>query len=130
MGQRAADAIRNTMGSWTFVFIALFFLALWMLTDGLGTDTFPWILLNLALSCLAALQGAILLIAAKRQDEISASLAQHDYATNLAAKDDIEQLLLKLNDIDVQKLNKIIKQQQKLEALISRGLKKHGAKTD
>jgi uncharacterized membrane protein len=56
-------------------------------------DPYPFILLNLFLSMLAGLQGAILLIAAKRQDGISAALAQHDYETNMAAKLEIEELM-------------------------------------
>ena len=47
-----------------------------------GFDPYPFILLNLILSCVAALQGAILLIAARRADQVSAELAMHDYATN------------------------------------------------
>ena len=82
-GERAADTMRNGMGSWPFVFGALGFLGLWMLLNSLlgnsGFDKYPFILLNLVLSCLAALQGAILLIAAKRADAISAELAQHTY---------------------------------------------------
>src|SRR5262245_5486993 len=89
VGERSADRLRNGMGSWTFVFAALLFLALWMLANGLrGHSTFdpyPFILLNLVLSCLAALQGAILLIAAKRSDQVSAELAMHDYQTNVEA---------------------------------------------
>ncbi len=50
-----------------------------------GFDPYPFILLNLVLSCLAAMQGAILLIAAKREDQISSELAVHDYETNLEA---------------------------------------------
>ena len=50
-----------------------------------GPCTSTALLLNLLLSCLAALQGAILLIAAKREDQISSELAQHDYETNLEA---------------------------------------------
>ena len=85
-GERAADALRNGMGSWGFVFSALLFLAGWMLGNrDTGFDPYPFILLNLVLSCLAAMQGAILLIAAKRQDQISSELAQHDYETNLEA---------------------------------------------
>lgn len=75
-GQRSADVLRNGMGSWPFVFAALLFLAAWMVANGKdGFDPFPFILLNLLLSCLAALQGAILLIAAKREDQISSDLA-------------------------------------------------------
>lgn len=82
-GERAADAMRNGMGSWAFVFGALVFLALWMAFNGShGFDKYPFILLNLVLSCLAAMQGAILLIAAKRSDHIAAELAQHDYETD------------------------------------------------
>ncbi len=85
-GERAADTLRNTMGSWGFVFGALTFLAGWMIANrNVGFDKYPFILLNLILSCLAALQGAILLIAAKREDQISSALAQHDYETNLEA---------------------------------------------
>jgi uncharacterized membrane protein len=83
LGERAADAIRNVMGSWTFVFGALIFLAGWMIGNGNhGFDRYPFILLNLILSCVAALQGAILLIAAKRSDQISSELAVHDYETD------------------------------------------------
>jgi uncharacterized membrane protein len=71
------------MGSWTFVFAAVLFLAGWTIGNrSNGFDPYPFILLNLVLSCVAALQGAILLIAAKRQDQISSELAVHDYETN------------------------------------------------
>lgn len=86
LGERAADALRNGMGSWGFVFGALLFLAGWMIGNGNhGFDKYPFILLNLILSCLAAMQGAILLIAAKRTDQISSELAVHDYQTNVEA---------------------------------------------
>jgi uncharacterized membrane protein len=79
-GQRSADVLRNAMGSWPFVFGALGFLALWMYFNNDGAfDPFPFILLNLILSCIAALQGAILLIAAKREDQINSDLAIHTY---------------------------------------------------
>jgi uncharacterized membrane protein len=85
-GERAADKLRNGMGSWGFVIAALVFLAGWMIGNrNIGFDKYPFILLNLILSCLAAMQGAILLIAAKREDQISSDLASHDYATNLEA---------------------------------------------
>lgn len=75
------------MGSWGFVFWALVFLAGWMAGNrGVGFDRYPFILLNLILSCLAALQGAILLIAAKREDQIASELAHRDYETNVEAE--------------------------------------------
>jgi uncharacterized membrane protein len=80
IGQRSADVLRNAMGSWPFVFGALAFLAVWMYFNSDGAfDPFPFILLNLILSCIAALQGAILLIAAKREDQINSDLAMHTY---------------------------------------------------
>lgn len=83
-GERAADKLRNGMGSWPFVFGALLFLAVWMgineaMGRGHGFDVYPFMMLNLVLSCLAALQGAILLIAAKRADQVSSELAQHTF---------------------------------------------------
>jgi uncharacterized membrane protein len=85
-GERAADILRNSMGSWPFVFGALLFLAGWMIGNrNVGFDPYPFILLNLVLSCLAAMQGAILLIAAKRGDQISSELAMHDFQTNIEA---------------------------------------------
>jgi uncharacterized membrane protein len=79
------------MGSWAFVFSALIFLAGWMAGNrNIGFDPYPFILLNLILSCLAAMQGAILLIAARRSDQISAELATHDYNTNLDAAEMIK----------------------------------------
>ncbi len=83
LGERAADKMRNGMGSWPFVFGALAFLGFWMALNSVigksAFDKYPFILLNLVLSCLAALQGAILLIAAKRADAISSELAEHTY---------------------------------------------------
>ena len=92
-GERAADVLRNGMGSWGFVLTSLAFLAGWMAANGRdGFDPYPFILLNLILSCLAALQGAILLIAAKRADALSRDLAEHDYQTNLEAVEIIKEI--------------------------------------
>jgi uncharacterized membrane protein len=100
-GERAADLLRNGMGSWAFVLLALVFLAGWMAGNGRdGFDPYPFILLNLILSCLAALQGAILLIAAKRADSLSRDLAEHDYQTNVEAVriiKEIHQLTLEIH---------------------------------
>ena len=96
-GDRSADRMRNGMGSWRFVLGFIAFMAVWATINSLESirhwDNYPFILLNLFLSMLAALQGAILLIAAKRADTISAAMAQHDYETNVAAKEEIETLM-------------------------------------
>jgi uncharacterized membrane protein len=96
-GERAADKMRNGMGSWRFVLLFLAFMGAWAWIntagDWLHWDEFPFILLNLFLSMLAGLQGAILLIAAKRADAVSAAMAEHDYRTNVAAAKEIERLM-------------------------------------
>jgi uncharacterized membrane protein len=97
-GQRAADVLRNAMGSWRFIGSFIAIMAVWAMINTLllrrdAFDPYPYILLNLFLSMLAGLQGAILLIASKRQDSISATMAQHDYDTNVAARQEIDRLL-------------------------------------
>jgi uncharacterized membrane protein len=96
-GERAADYLRNGMGSWPFVGGFILFMILWAAVNTFALasrawDPYPYILLNLFLSMLAGLQGAILLIAAKRQDAIASAMARHDYDTDMAAKAEIEQL--------------------------------------
>ncbi|AMM22436.1 hypothetical protein AX769_13695 [Frondihabitans sp. PAMC 28766] len=119
-GERAADTMRNIMGSWRFVAGFIAFMIVWALLNSLGHswDPYPFILLNLFLSMLAGLQGAILLIAAKRQDGISAALAQHDFDTNAAAKIDIE-ALLEINNRQLTMLDEL----QKVLGLTTASLK-------
>jgi len=88
--------MRNFMGSWRFAGGFILIMIVWALANSLmrgGWDPYPYILLNLFLSMLAGPQGAILLIAAKRQDAIAAALSQHDFDTNVAARGDIEVVL-------------------------------------
>ncbi len=97
LGERSADKMRNGMGSWRFVFLFILFMCVWAWLNSHGNwshwDEFPFILLNLFLSMLAGLQGAILLIAAKRADSVSAAMAEHDYRTNVQAAKDIQELM-------------------------------------
>jgi uncharacterized membrane protein len=115
-GERAADRMRNGMGSWAFVLSFLAFMVVWAFLNtrpGIHHwDNFPFILLNLFLSMLAGLQGAILLIAAKRADAISAVMAAHDYETNRAAKRDIERLM----EVNEKQLLILAKLQKQLES--------------
>src|SRR6476620_6337349 len=102
-GQRAADIMRNGMGSWPFVGGFIAFMLIWAAinTWALATnswDPYPYILLNLLLSMLAGLQGAILLIAA--------AMAQHDYDTNVKAKEEIE-LLMAINSQQLEILQEL-----------------------
>lgn len=84
-GERAADVMRNAFGSWAFVGSFLVFMAAWMTLNSLllgrsAYDRYPYILLNLCLSMMAGLQGALILIAAKRADRVSAEQATAHYA--------------------------------------------------
>ncbi len=87
LGERAADRMRNMMGSWPFVFAFFGVMILWAVANSVfylggtngkhGFDPYPYILLNLFLSMLAGVQAAALLIAAKRADGISSEIALH-----------------------------------------------------
>lgn len=86
-GERAADRMRNIMGSWPFVFCFFGVMILWAVLNSIfylggkhgkhGFDPYPYILLNLFLSMLAGVQAAALLIAAKRADAVSSEIAIH-----------------------------------------------------
>ena len=104
-GERAADKMRNVMGSWAFVFGALAFLGAWILvaeTRLVKIDNPQLTILNLVLSCVAALQGAILLIAAKRSDQISSELALHDYEADVASRQLLETLTARHDELTAQ----------------------------
>jgi uncharacterized membrane protein len=99
LGERAADRMRNTMGSWSFVFGFFAFMILWAILNSAlyvggqhgkhGFDPYPYILLNLFLSMMAGVQAAALLIAAKRADSIASEIALHTEHNT----DDIKALL-------------------------------------
>jgi uncharacterized membrane protein len=113
IGQKSADLLRNSMGSWPFVFIALGFLTVWMYFNADGAfDPFPFILLNLILSCVAALQGSILLIAAKREDQINSDLALHTYQIdkeNLELTRQVRELSLRIEKLTAEVHEAILK---------------------
>lgn len=78
-GERAADVLKRYFGTWSALFAVAGWIAIWMALQktGLRWDPAPYILLNLCLSCLAAVQGIILQISANRGDRISAEVALH-----------------------------------------------------
>jgi uncharacterized membrane protein len=97
-GERAADRMRNTMGSWSFIFGFFAVMIAWALVNTLlfehilhhkAFDPYPYILLNLFLSMMAGVQAAALLIAAKRADAISSEVALHTSSNT----DDIKALI-------------------------------------
>lgn len=79
LGERAADWLKHWFGTWTALGLVGVWIAAWILLQKTGAhwDLYPFILLNLCLSCLAAVQGIILQISANRGDRISAEVALH-----------------------------------------------------
>jgi len=88
LGQRTADSIARFTGSWVFIIIFLSVLVLWMLVNVLALSTrafdpYPFILLNLVLSCVAAIQAPLIMMSQNRQEEKDRARAENDYRVNL-----------------------------------------------
>ena len=108
VGQRAADGLTKFAGSWTFILLFFLFIAAWMavniyfLTKYFSTDAFdpyPFILLNLILSCLAAIQAPIILMSQNRSAQKDRLRAEYDYKVNKKSEKGIRDLKLKLGEI-------------------------------
>lgn len=107
-GERAADHMREGLGTWTFILTFTGILVLWIVTGGFGDDPNPYFRLNLGLSCLAAIQGAVILIAQKRADRVASELADHHYtetqkidtllASNTKLTQEIHKLTLEIHE--------------------------------
>ena len=103
LGQRAADAIAKFAGSWAFIFSFCGVLVLWMIMNILlaagAFDPYPFILLNLVLSCVAAIQAPLIMMSQNRQEEKDRRRAENDYKVNLKTEIMIEDLYDKVNAI-------------------------------
>ena len=103
LGQRAADAIAKFAGSWAFIFSFTGVLLLWMIVNTIlaadAFDPFPFILLNLVLSCVAAIQAPLIMMSQNRQEEKDRRRAENDYKVNLKTEIMIEDLYDKVNAI-------------------------------
>ena len=103
LGQRAADAIAKFAGSWAFIFSFTGVLLLWMVVNTIlaadAFDPFPFILLNLVLSCVAAIQAPLIMMSQNRQEEKDRRRAENDYKVNLKTEIMIEDLHDKVNAI-------------------------------
>ena len=102
-GQRAADSIAKFAGSWAFIFSFCGVLILWMVVNVLlaarAFDPYPFILLNLVLSCVAAIQAPLIMMSQNRQEEKDRRRAENDYKVNLKTEIMIEDLYDKVNAI-------------------------------
>ena len=103
LGQRAADSIAKFAGSWAFIFSFSGVLILWMVVNVLlaagAFDPYPFILLNLVLSCVAAIQAPLIMMSQNRQEEKDRRRAENDYKVNLKTEIMIEDLYDKVNAI-------------------------------
>ncbi len=112
IGQRLADRIASFGGSWKFIIIFGVFIFIWMIINivVLATrafDPYPFILLNLILSCLAALQAPVIMMSQNRQEDKDRERGKQDYMINLKSELEIRMLHEKLDHL-------IIHQQQEL----------------
>lgn len=102
-GQRAADAVARFAGSWAFIFSFIAVMVIWMVINlVLGSrafDEYPFILLNLVLSCIAAVQAPLIMMSQNRQEEKDRRRAENDYKVNLKTEIMIEDLYDKVNAI-------------------------------
>lgn len=118
-GQRLADTVASGMGSWRFIIIQTLIVAAWMILNFVAYvyhwDPYPFILLNLLFSTQAAYAAPIIMMSQNRQNERDRAQAQADYETNIEAKKEIESLQIRLNNIEVEKLDKIIRMLEELE---------------
>jgi uncharacterized membrane protein/uncharacterized membrane protein YeaQ/YmgE (transglycosylase-associated protein family) len=109
-GQRVADQVAAFGGSWTFIGIFCLFMALWMIVNQRGpkpVDPFPFILLNLMLSCLAALQAPVIMMSQNRQSAKDRLAAENDYRVNLNAEMQIMRLHERFEQLE-QRLAKVL----------------------
>jgi uncharacterized membrane protein len=118
LGEKASDTLSQWAGSWKFIIGFLLFLFIWMYINVYGYvnnwDPYPFILLNLILSCIAALQAPIILMSQNRQSQKDRQKADYDYLVNRKSERKIEEIQKQLNRIE-QKLNsgKKIRQSRK-----------------
>lgn len=116
-GQKSADAIAKFGGSWPFIFLFVVILGSWILLNtlhflGLSFDRYPFIILNLVLSCLAAIQAPIIMMSQNRQATRDRIAADHDYQTNLKAELEISLLHEKIDYLMSQQWQQMLELQQ------------------
>jgi uncharacterized membrane protein len=121
LGDRVADRVATFGGSWSFIGLAVAAINLWMLINAVEAkpfDPYPYILLNLVLSCLAALQAPIIMMSQNRQAAHDRQDAMHDYEVNTKAELEIVALHAKLDEIRDQKWVELMQVQEDQLALL------------
>lgn len=116
-GQKLADKIAEFGGSWTFIIVFFSFLVLWMAVNVVflrskAYDPYPFILLNLILSCLAAIQAPIIMMSQNRQEQKDRQRAEQDYKVNLKAELEIKLLSEKIDHLIIHQNKKLLEIQE------------------
>ncbi len=116
-GERLSDKIAQFGGSWVFISIFGIFLFVWMAINVVVLtlhpfDPYPFILLNLILSCIAAIQAPIIMMSQNRQEEKDRKRAMHDYQVNLKAEIEIRQINDKIDHLMMQQGQKMLEIQE------------------
>lgn len=117
LGERLADKMADFAGSWFFLISFGVFMSIWIIVNSLvlywrPLDPFPFILLNLMLSCLAAIQTPIIMMSQNRQESRDRIRAQHDYQINLKAELEIRHLNEKLDHMLSHQWERLVQIQQ------------------
>ena len=116
-GQQLSDRIASFGGSWKFIIIFLIIMIFWIALNSIllikkHFDPYPYILLNLLLSCLAAMQAPIIMMSQNRQEAKDRARGEHDYKTNLKAELEIRQLHQKIDHLLIQQWERMIEIQE------------------
>lgn len=116
-GQRVADRVADFGGSWTFIISFCFFILVWICLNAYwfankGFDPYPFILLNLILSCIAALQAPVIMMSQNRQEEKDRERARNDYMINLKSELEIRMLHEKLDHLMLHQQQELIEIQK------------------
>ncbi|HKV98799.1 MAG TPA: DUF1003 domain-containing protein [Vicinamibacterales bacterium] len=128
-GERVADRVAAFGGSWTFIGLFLVAMMIWMAINSRGgapLDPFPFILLNLILSCLAALQAPVIMMSQNRQAAKDRLDAQHDYEVNLKAEMEIVALHFKMDELREKQWALLMEVQNRQTELLTKLCDLHG----
>ena len=123
LGERLSDHLTSFGGSWTFIILFGVWLATWVLFNQAGPsnerfDPYPYILLNLILSCLAAIQAPIIMMSQKRQEAMDRLRSESDYRVNLKAELEIRHLHEKMDHLISKQWQRLAEiQQMQLEIM-------------
>jgi uncharacterized membrane protein len=106
-GEKLSDRIADFGGSWKFISIFISIIIIWMginiwLYANEGFDPYPFILLNLVLSCIAALQAPVIMMSQNRQEDFDRERAKNDYEINMKAEKEIKELHKKFDALMAQ----------------------------